>query len=265
MSTSSRASAAAALLRATITATASPTWLTSSTAIDGWPGLTMSGVTGQAQGIEPCSSATSRPVRTATTPGASCAALVSIELIFACATGLRTTARCNIPGSTMLSVQVVRPVISRASSLRRRALPTSRSGASVVGRSSTAVIVPPRWRSSARCPTVLCPLLSSRARSRLTDHVRSGRGVDVGRGDVPVGGAAHLTGGLLHRADDVLVAGAAAEVALDALADLVLARVGVVVHQVDRGHDHPGGAEPALQAVHLVERLLHRVQFAVRG
>src|SRR5918998_159165 len=68
MSTSSTASCAAALLRATITATASPTWLTSSTAIDGWPGLTMSGVTGQAQGIEPCSSATSRPVRTATTP-----------------------------------------------------------------------------------------------------------------------------------------------------------------------------------------------------
>ena len=69
MSTSSTASCAAALLRATMTATASPTWLTVSTAIDGCPGLTMSGVTGQAHGIEPCSSAKSRPVKTATTPG----------------------------------------------------------------------------------------------------------------------------------------------------------------------------------------------------
>ena len=34
-----------------MSATASPTWLTSSTAIDGWPGLTMSGVTGQAHGM----------------------------------------------------------------------------------------------------------------------------------------------------------------------------------------------------------------------
>ena len=38
---------------------------------------------------------------------------------------------------------------------------------------------------------------------------------------------------------------------------------GVVAQQVDRGHDHPGRAEAALQAVLLVEGLLHRVQRAV--
>ncbi len=43
---------------------------------------------------------------------------------------------CSIPGSTRLSVQAVRPVISRASSLRRRALPTS----ATVGRSSVTVM-----------------------------------------------------------------------------------------------------------------------------
>ena len=49
------------------------------------------------------------------------AAEVSIEVIRACASGLRTIARWSIPGSWMLSVQRVRPVMSRASSLRRRA------------------------------------------------------------------------------------------------------------------------------------------------
>ena len=49
----------------------------------------------------------------------------SIRVIRACANGLRRNARCSMPGSVMLSVQWVRPVISRASSLRRRARPTS--------------------------------------------------------------------------------------------------------------------------------------------
>ena len=74
---------------------------------------------------------------TATTLGAACASLVSMAVIFAWANGLRTIARCSIPGSWMLSVQLVRPVISRWSSLRRRALPISRFSA---GRSSVAVM-----------------------------------------------------------------------------------------------------------------------------
>ena len=39
-------------------------------------------------------------------------------VMVACANGLRTIARCSIPGRVMLSVQRVRPVISRSSSLR---------------------------------------------------------------------------------------------------------------------------------------------------
>ena len=60
-------------------------------------------------------------------------------VIFAWAKGLRTMARCSMPGSVMLSVQRVRPVISRWSSLRARALPISGAGASV--RSSVTVTV----------------------------------------------------------------------------------------------------------------------------
>src|SRR5436190_767842 len=40
----------------------------------------------------------------------------------ACAIVLRSTAMCSLPGRTMLSVQFVLPVTSRASSLRRTAL-----------------------------------------------------------------------------------------------------------------------------------------------
>ncbi len=52
-------------------------------------------------------------------------------VILACANGLRTIAMCSIPGSWMLSVHRVRPVISRWSSLRRRERPISFAGRSV--------------------------------------------------------------------------------------------------------------------------------------
>src|SRR6478752_7457850 len=67
-------------------------------------------------------------------------------------------------------------------------------------------------------------------------------------------------GCMADRRADVLVAGAAAEVALDGVPDLVVRRIRVVLEEVDRGHDHPGGAEPALEAVLLPERGLHRVE-----
>src|SRR6187402_1795493 len=69
----------------------------------------------------------------------------------------------------------------------------------------------------------------------------------------------HRGGALLHRLDDVVVAGAPAKVALELLADLVLGRLRMAVHEVDRAHDHAGRAEPALQAVAVLERRLHRV------
>src|SRR6266568_5045526 len=76
--------------------------------------------------------------------------------------------------------------------------------------------------------------------------------------------AAHGPGAGGNRFDDVVIAGAAAQVALELLADgPLLERVALAVDDVDRGHDHAGGAEAALQAVVLAERLLHRVQLAV--
>src|SRR5215211_7022768 len=72
-----------------------------------------------------------------------------------------------------------------------------------------------------------------------------------------------LLGGPADRADDVLVAGAAADAAGDRGPDLLLARVGVLVEQPTRGHEHARRAEPALQGVLLVEALLHRVELAV--
>ena len=69
---------------------------------------------------------------TATTLGAALASAVSMLVIVACANGLRTIARCSMPGSWMLSVHLVRPVISRWSSLRRRALPISLTGGGCV-------------------------------------------------------------------------------------------------------------------------------------
>src|SRR5882724_8130335 len=74
---------------------------------------------------------------------------------------------------------------------------------------------------------------------------------------------AQLGGGVLHRLDDVDVTGAAAEVAGDRLADLLLAGVLVLLEQRAAGYHHAGRAEAALQAVLLHEPLLDGVQLAV--
>src|SRR5439155_27060606 len=64
---------------------------------------------------------------------------------------------------------------------------------------------------------------------------------------------AHGLGALLDRLDDVLVARAAAEVAIEPFADLGFGGVRVVLHQVDRAHHHARRAEAALQPMALVE------------
>ena len=66
----------------------------------------------------------------------------------------------------------------------------------------------------------------------------------------------------LHGAHDVLVAGAAAQVAFQAVADLLGRGIGRVLQQFVGGEDHPRRAEPALQAVLVPERFLDRVQRA---
>ncbi len=59
------------------------------------------------------------PVMTALTLGWASAAVVSMAVILACASGLRRTAPYSIPGSRMSSTKVPRPRMKRASSLRR--------------------------------------------------------------------------------------------------------------------------------------------------
>src|SRR5262249_32961115 len=70
--------------------------------------------------------------------------------------------------------------------------------------------------------------------------------------------------GLLHRTDDVVVAGATAEIPLERVPDLGLARVRRLAQQSDRRHDEAWRAVTALQPMLVFERLLHGMQRAVR-
>ena len=65
---------------------------------------------------------------------------------------------------------------------------------------------------------------------------------------------------VLHRVDDVLIAGAAAEVAVQPVANLLLARLWIVGQQVDRRQDHAGRAVAALQSMFLPEPFLQRME-----
>src|SRR5262249_40934538 len=78
----------------------------------------------------------------------------------------------------------------------------------------------------------------------------------------PILGVAHLPRRPQDRLDDVLVAGAAAQVARQPPADVVLRGVGTLVEQGLGGEHHARRAESALQAVLVLEPLLQRVQLA---
>src|SRR5438552_15488133 len=73
----------------------------------------------------------------------------------------------------------------------------------------------------------------------------------------PVRGAlscAHGAGPGGYRLDNVVITGAAAEIALEFLANRMLVEVvALAVHHVDRCHDHSGRAKSALQAVVLAK------------
>src|SRR5260221_6906881 len=71
-----------------------------------------------------------------------------------------------------------------------------------------------------------------------------------------------MLGGAGDGPDDVLVSGAAADLAGYRGADLLVRRVGVVVEQPARGQHHARCAEAALEAVAAGESLLHRVELA---
>ena len=64
---------------------------------------------------------------------------------------------------------------------------------------------------------------------------------------------------------DVLVAGAAAQVAFETGADLRLTGLRLVLEDLHRGHHHARRAEAALQAVMLAEGFLHRMQLVAIG
>src|SRR5262245_11551692 len=69
--------------------------------------------------------------------------------------------------------------------------------------------------------------------------------------------------GVLHRLDDFDVAGAAADVAAERCANVVLARMRIAPQQARRRHDESGRAVAALGAELLVEPALHRRKPAV--
>src|SRR5262249_332984 len=78
---------------------------------------------------------------------------------------------------------------------------------------------------------------------------------------VPFHGLGPGGGGL----DDVVITGAAAEIALKLVANgWIVELVALAVDHIDRGHDHAGGAVAALQPVMFAERLLHRVERTLR-
>ena len=72
----------------------------------------------------------------------------------------------------------------------------------------------------------------------------------------------HMRRRVLHRLDDVHVAGAAAEVPADGPPDVVVRGIGVVLQQRGGSQHHSRRAEPALQAVLLAEGLLDGMQLA---
>src|SRR5579875_3739181 len=75
----------------------------------------------------------------------------------------------------------------------------------------------------------------------------------------------HLLGRPLHGLDDVLIAGAATDVARQRPPDLRLRGVGVLLEQRLRDEHHRRRAEAALEPVLLLEALLEGVQLAAHA
>src|SRR5665213_725205 len=68
-----------------------------------------------------------------------------------------------------------------------------------------------------------------------------------------------------HCVHNMLISGAAAQVALEPMPDLLIARVGIAIQDLLRRHDHARRAEAALQSVLIPEGFLDLVQLAVGG
>src|SRR5579871_2471610 len=68
-----------------------------------------------------------------------------------------------------------------------------------------------------------------------------------------------------YRLDNVVIAGTAAQIAVEIGADRGLVRMRDAPEQVDRRHDHAGRTETALQSMMLVKCRLHGVKFVALG
>src|SRR5215472_10536181 len=66
-----------------------------------------------------------------------------------------------------------------------------------------------------------------------------------------------------HCVDDVLISGAAADIAFQAMPNLIFSRGWIALQNLLRSHDHSRRAESALQPVLVPERFLHAVQLPV--
>src|SRR5581483_443623 len=196
---------------------------------------------------------------TAWTPGIASASATSISTIRACACGLRTVWPQSIPAACRSLAYWNSPVVFGTPSARRTLSPT-RPRSSWRGR--VVVVASPAGidrltfgslsePTRHECPARLavgggpgCPKRSARRFALISSHPPRREP---------------------HRVEDLLVAGAATEVAGQGLANLVLTRVRATLEQ-RRGRDHqPRRAEPALHGACLDERLLDRVQLAVRA
>src|SRR5947207_15633061 len=122
--------------------------------------------------------------------------------------------------------------------------------------------------SSVYCPLPVMNLKSSLRRTAAPIPVALMASPPSGCVDVlrsaSSGQSSHRLRARRDRLHDVVVAGAAADVAFELVADRrIVEVVSLAVHHIDRGHDHPGRAEAALQAMIFAKRFLHRVQLAI--
>src|SRR5487761_368453 len=112
--------------------------------------------------------------------------------------------------------------------------------------------------SSVYCPT---PVRKRKSSLRSTDRpMRGARAAFMTCASGAHGLGRHDDG--LH---DVLVTRAAAQVALQAGADLLVGGMRMVLDEIDRAHDHAGGAKAALQPVTRLEGSLHGMKRAIAG
>src|SRR6476660_4651771 len=146
------------------------------------------------------------------------------------------------PGRLKSSMYSPAPRMNRGSSLRLTEWPMPPTSGVVWRGASIVIVVSPRSAGRGRLGRDGLAFRGRRSR----DRCRFAR--------------VELAGCLLDRLDDVHVAGAAAEVAADPFADLRLGGFRVPIEEPGGLHDHSRGAEAALQAVLVPERLLEGMQ-----